>query len=243
MRFLHRLASLLALALLTGATLSAQSVDDIVSRNMAAKGGADRWKAITSMRLTGTLSTQGESLPLTILGKRPNLMRHEALTPSGPLVQAFDGTTPWTINPLAGSTTPQVVTGSQADLIKDQADFDGSLVDYKAKGTVVELVPAKDPGEDGFFHLKVTKKTGQVEDLYIDRKTGLDARSVRMVEEGGSMVAVTSELSDYRRVAGIMVPFTFRQIVNGIPVAQITVRKVEFNIPLDEGLFRFPGAK
>ena len=49
------------------------------------------------------------------------------------VVQAFDGTTAWVINPMMGSDAQQVVPGGAADLMKNAADFDGALINYKSK--------------------------------------------------------------------------------------------------------------
>jgi len=39
---------------------------------------------------------------------------------------------------MTGSSTPQIAPAQQTQMMKDQADFDGPLVDYQAKGTKIE---------------------------------------------------------------------------------------------------------
>lgn len=240
--------TLAALALLAPSVLhaqtpsaqSAQTIDGIIAKNIAAKGGAEKWKSLESMKLTGTFTSQGMEMPVTIVAKRPNLMRQEMTVNGQQIVQAFDGTTAWMINPMMGATSPQEITGQQADMVEDQADFDGVLMDYKAKGYQVELVPPESSDDKRFNHLRVTKKNGQVQDFYLDAETGLDARSTTTFEENGREATVTSELSDYREVNGIMVPFSMKQSLNGQVIGQLTVKNVEFNVPVDAAQFAPP---
>ena len=221
-------------------SLHAQTVDEIIAKNIAAKGGAEKWHSLQTMKLTGTFASQGMEMPVTIVAKRPNLMRQDMTIRDEHIVQAFDGTTAWMINPMMGSAGPREISGPQADLVKDQADFDGVLMDYKTKGYQVELVPPESPDDKSFYHLRVTKKNGQVQDFYLDAETGLDARSTTTLEQNGQQATVTSELSDYRDVDGIMVPFSMKQSLNGQTIGQLTVEKVEFNVPVDDSVFAPP---
>jgi hypothetical protein len=37
-----------------------------------------------------------------------------------------------------------------------------------------------------------------------------------------------------------MIPHTVKQLLDGKPVVQMTIEKVEFNAPIDDGVFRMP---
>src|SRR5687767_8552605 len=92
-------AALLA-AIFLSSVADAQTVDEIVARNLQAKGGAEKWKSITAVKMTGKVSLQGMELPLIVYAKRPNMSRQEITIQDKKIVQAFDGTTPWMINPM-----------------------------------------------------------------------------------------------------------------------------------------------
>ena len=53
------------------------------------------------------------------------------------------------------------------------------------------------------------------------------------------MLNVT-EFSDYRSVDGGMVPFVLKQRQNGTIIATTTLDKVEFNVSIEDGLFKMP---
>ena len=235
-----RLSRLALLALILTACFApiahAQSVDEIVAKNIQIKGGAEKLKSVQSMKLTGRLSIRGMEAPFTIWSKRPNMARQETEVQGTPMVRGFDGTTAWMTT--QGGT--QVVTGPEARATKDQAEFDTPLLDYKAKGNVVELVGPESLDGSKVYHLKVTTKNGLVQHYYLDADTGLERKTSVTLDQGGQQVTVVSELSDYRDVEGLKLPFKVRQSVNDTPLSQLNLDKVEVNVPIDDAIFKMP---
>jgi outer membrane lipoprotein-sorting protein len=225
-----------ALALATSSV--AQTADEIVAKNLKAKGGAEKWKSISSVKMTGKLSAQGRELPMTVYTKRPNLMRQDITTPAGTAVQAFDGVTPWVIPP--GADAAREITGPPGDAARAGAEFDGPLMDYAAKGHKVELVGTEKVGTAEVYHLKLTRKDGNVEHYYMDANSGLEVKRTAEMDAGGMKQTLESEMLDYKAVDGMMIPHTLKQSVNGSPVMQMTIDKIELNAPIDDALFRMP---
>jgi outer membrane lipoprotein-sorting protein len=250
MRKLGSVAAVAALAIVfASAPLSAQTVDELIAKNLKARGGEDKLRAMGSMRITGKVMLQGMELPMIVMAKRPNLMRQEMEIQDKKVVTGFDGTTAWMINPMMGSEAPQEIQGPQADLTRDQSDFDGPLVDYRKKGHTVELV--KGEGADGtekladgtaVHHVKITRKNGRVQHYYLDADSGIELKQTSEIEgPGGQKMNIEQELSDYREVDGLMVPHTVKSLMNGTPVVTMTVEKIEFNPPIEDAAFRMPG--
>ena len=213
-----------------------QSVDEVIARNLEAKGGLARMRAIQTVKQTRRMNLQGIDSPVTAYTKRPNLVRQEVSAGGKLVVMAFDGTTPWIVNPLAGTSSPVQLMGPQADAIRQDSDFDGPLVDYRSKGTSIELVGTEPLGAGKAYHLKVTSRTGFVQHYYLDTETALE---VKVVLEAGE-TTIEQELSDYREVEGIKIPFLVRMSANGVRQGEIRVEKVEFNVTLDDAIFRMP---
>ena len=116
------------------------------------------------------------------------------------------------------------------------------FVDYKQKGHKIELVGKETLDGTPVYHLKVTKKGGPPQDYYLDAETGLEKRiSVAGRTPDGSQMVNVTDFSDYRSVDGTMVPFVLTQRENGTVIATTTLDKVEFNVPVYDGLFRMPG--
>jgi outer membrane lipoprotein-sorting protein len=225
----------------TPAPTPSLTVDDIIAKNLQAKGGAERWQAMKSLKMTGTMTAQGTDMPLTVYAMRPHFTRQEITMPVGKAIQAFDGTTAWIINPMLGIDTPQPVPGPAAELAKDSADFDGVLINYKAKGNSIELVGKEKLEDKDVYHLKVTTKRGPVQHYLLDADRGIELRRLVEVDLGsGEKQTLTTEMTDYKAVNGIMIPHTVTQKAGDRQLLQWTIKTVEFNTVPDDSLFRMP---
>jgi outer membrane lipoprotein-sorting protein len=223
----------------------AQTVDDIIATNLKSKGGLEKIKAIQTVRMTGSVMARdatGRDVTgtMTMVAKRPNLMRRDAEVGQR-IVNAFDGTSLWM---MIGSNPPQQLPNTQTAYARQDAEFDSVFVDYKDKGTRIELVGKETVADTPVYHLKVTKKAGPPQDYYLDVATGLEKRlSVSLQAPDGSSVQNVTDFSDYRSVDGCMVPFMLRQRQNQVIVATTTLDKVEFNVPIEDSYFKMPSSK
>jgi hypothetical protein len=79
--------------------------------------------------------------------------------------------------PFQGKKDPEALPAEQAKIMDEQADFDGQLVDYKEKGSTIELV-GKEPveGTDA-YKLKLTTKGGEVRYYFLDAEYFLEIRT------------------------------------------------------------------
>ena len=217
------------------------TVDDIIAKNLQAKGGAAKWQSMKSVKMTGKMTAQGTEMPLTVYAMRPNFNRQEITMPAGKAIQAFDGTTAWVVNPMLGIETPQAVPGPAAELAKNSADFDGALINYKAKGNDIELVGKEQLEGKDVYHLKVTTKGGPVQHYLLDADSGIELRMSAEVELGGGQKqTLTTAMANYKQVDGIMIPHTVTQTAGGRTLLQWTITTVEFNAVPDDSIFRLP---
>ena len=232
-------AAFAVFAALTAAAAYAQTVDEIIAKNLQAKGGAEKWKSVSSLKMTGKVTMQGMELPVTVYAKRPNYMRQELTLNAKQVVQAFDGTRGWAIPP--NSDVAQELPREISDMMKNTADFGGVLIDYKQKGHTVELVGKEKVEGVEAFHLKVTTKSGYEQHYYLDANTGFEVKTVVAADLGaGQKQTIESLLSNFQNVNGIMFPHALKQVVNGQAIVQMTIDKVELNAPVDDAQFRMP---
>jgi outer membrane lipoprotein-sorting protein len=226
------------LGLVAGLRASDQTVDELIARNLESKGGLARMRAVQTSKQTSRMNMQGMESPLVVYAKRPNMVRQEIAMGGRMMVMAFDGVTPWLVNPHAtgGSTAPIQLTGPQADSLRQDSDFDGPLVDYREKGLTIEMVGTETLGTAKVHHLKLTSRKGLVQHYYLDVTTALE---VKLVTESDTST-VEQEFSDYREVEGIKFPFVIRTSINGVKQGEIKVEKVEFNVKIDDAMFRMP---
>ena len=227
----------LALGLTAGAA-QAQSVDEIVSRNIEAKGGAALLAATTSVRTVGTGTMQGAAVTVSSVSKRPSFFRNEMEMGGQKLVQGFDGTTLWV---AAGNMPPQALPpGPQTESLKHSSQIDSPLLNYKEKGTKIDLGEPLTENGRTYHHLIVTPRTGPAMHYYIDSATNLESKMIIDVEDGGQKMKMEMRFSNFKAIDGRTVPFTVSQYVNGKEVGQMHFERVEFNVPLDDSIFRMP---
>jgi outer membrane lipoprotein-sorting protein len=215
---------------------SAQSVDEIIAKNLAAKGGVALLKQTISVRTIAKAVTPNGDVTITSVSKRPNLMRNEITGAGQSFVIGFDGTTAW-VAPQ-GLPAKAMPAGPQTEIMKQTSQIDSPLLDYQAKGMKAELVGTESEGERKLHHLVLTPKTGPRMHYFIDAATGLESRLLIESNEGGQMTRMEIRFADYRTVDGRTVPFSTTQVVNGNEAGQITFESVEFNVPLDDSMFR-----
>ena len=144
-------------------------------RRWAARPNSTRSRSLV---VTGKASILGQTeAPLTIQVKRPNLMRLEMTFQGRKIVQAFDGVTAWTINPMV-SAEPKQSSDEDTRAAQESSDFiGGNLVDYKSKGNMVELVDKEEIEGVAVYKLKITKKNGSVEYDYLDATSFLPIKT------------------------------------------------------------------
>ena len=234
----------LAVSLIALATplLSAQSVDDIIAKNVQARGGLDKIKSVQTVRSTGTMSMGGGmEAPGMMIQKRPDMARLEFTVQGLTAVQAYDGKTAWQIMPFMGKKDAEVMSADDKKEMEENADIDGPLVDYKSKGNKVELLGKdKVEGTDA-YKLKITLKNGDVITDYLDADSFLEIKqeTKRMIR--GSEQDVESSLGDYKEVNGLMFPFAMENGIKGSQEKEkLTISKIELNVPVDDSIFKMP---
>jgi outer membrane lipoprotein-sorting protein len=239
---MQRLIIAVMLVVATGVSAHAESVDGIIAKHLQARGGADKVQGVQTLRMTGKLvAGPGIEAPFTIEVKKPGRMRFEVAVQGMTLVQAVDGDSGWTIQPMTGKKAAEPMSADDLKEAQDQADIDGPLVDYKKKGHKVELVgKEKIEGSDA-YKLKVTKKNGDIEYIYLDADAFLEIKSDGKRIVRGTPVDFESTTGDYKEVSGVMFPFSVEFGNKGEKV-KLSFTKIDVNPKIEDARFKMPAA-
>jgi outer membrane lipoprotein-sorting protein len=226
----------------------AQTADEVVDKAVAALGGREALSKLTSRSTSGkiSVSTPAGEVPGTVevFNQAPNKVRTlitldlSSLGAGAMTVdQRFDGTTGFAADSMQGNRD---ITGDQLANMKN-ADFPTPLLRYKERGTKIELGPKERVADHDVQVLVITPQTGPTSRVSIDTQSWLPIRLVQTLElpEVGR-VEQTSDLSDYREVDGVKVPFGIHN-VSAVQTVNITLTKVEHNVKIDQALFSKPG--
>ncbi|HYA23654.1 MAG TPA: hypothetical protein VEF05_05810 [Terriglobales bacterium] len=240
----YRLFVLLAILCCNLLSLS-QTADELVNKNIEAKGGIDKIKAVKTVRMSGKAVFPGGFVAMAGQeNMRPNLLRETFSLQGMTAVQAYDGTTGWQLQPFGGKKDPQFMGEDDVrDLIID-SDIDGPLVDYQAKSNKVEYMGHDVVDGDDALRLKVTLKNGDIVYYFLDPDTYLEIRKETQEFIRGSVKENASEMGAYKPVAGVMFPYSISSGPKNDPSSwqTITIDKVEVNVPLDNADFAVPAS-
>ena len=222
--------------------LWAQTADDIIAKNVQARGGMDKLKSVKSIKTTATMTMgPGMEAPGVMVQKRPEMARLEFTIQGLTAVQAYDGSKAWQIMPFMGKKDAELMSADETKEMEETADLDGPLVDYKAKGNTVELLGKEKVEGTDVYKLKVTLKNGDVQTEFIDADSFLEIREETTRTVRGTEHNFESSIGDYKEVGGIIFPFAIESGVKGTDQKQkITISKIELNLPADDAIFKMP---
>jgi len=239
-----RLALTVLAACGLAASAHAQTVDEIIAKNLAARGGIAKMRAIHSMVLTARLATpDGGQGSLTVRLLRPNNIREEAIYGAMNSTRAFDGQSAWLHSLENNHEDLRPLTGGDVDNLQDEGEngIDGPLADYASKGNKVELVGTAPVEGKPCYKLKVTLHSGHIQFQYLDSKTYLEIREEIVRTFNGQDTTIEEAVGEYRREGGILFAHTYVSGPMGSPQrTTLTIDKFDVNAPVDKSLFQMP---
>ena len=221
-----------SIAVLSG-SVSAMTAEELVARNLEARGGAAKLRTLKSMHTVGTQRIGGgQEAKVESWAIAPEEFRGEFSMQGMTAVQAWDGQEAWSISPFGGRRDPQRVSAADAKGLIERADIAGPLVDYQAKGNKVEYLGTEDIDGTDAHKLRVTQKNGDTQVLFLDPDQFLEIRVVNHRMVRGQEEVSSTDLGEYEKVDGIWFPFES---------GRTHLEKVELNQPIDPKIFAFPG--
>ena len=234
---------LVAVSCLSAFTCS-QTAEELVSKNIQAKGGIEKIKSAKTRRLTGRVkNARGRVAAFAQTNARPDLVRQTITMQGMTAVQAYDGSTGWQTNPFRGRKDPELMG---EDTLRDlllASDFDGPLVDYAEKGNTIEYLGHDLVDGDDALRLRVTLKNGDIIYYYLDPDTYLEIRKEIQQFVRGSVRERMVDVGSYKPVNGVMYPFSISEGSRNNPGAQMTtIEKVEVNVAVQDSDFALPAS-
>lgn len=231
--------SILALIVVaaTFVTAQAQTADEIIQKHIAAIGGADNWKKIKSMKITGAINAGGTEIPVTFTMIQNKALRFEFSINGMNNYSIITQKEGWMYFPAQGQTKPEAMTPEMVKQSKDDLDMQGPLIDYKTKGNKVAYLGKDDVEGTECFKLKVTYPSGKEETMFIDASNYYHIRSVEKIKADGKEQEQVNNYSNYQKLPeGIVFPMTMDS-GNG----PINLKTTEINKPVDESIFKPKG--
>jgi outer membrane lipoprotein-sorting protein len=228
-------------ALLITVAAQAQTADEIITKHIEARGGADKFAALKSVKMEATLAVAGIEAPtkIAIINGRAHRMDVSAM--GNEITTVIDGATGWGINPMGGSGKPEAISADQLKGTSTQTDVSGGLLNYKEKGNTVELLGSEKINTGDAFKIKLTLKDGSAITHYFDAKTFYLVQTKAKMNVGGQEFDADVLYAGHKAVDGIVFPTT-QEITNHPQFGSMisTFTKIETNPTIDEAIFVMP---
>jgi hypothetical protein len=228
----------------TASVARTQTVDEIIAKNIQARGGLEKLKSVKSLRTTVKFSDGSFRAEFRQENKRPGKVREEFIVQGMAQIQAYDGKTGWQISPFSGRRDPDLMSADDMKSLIVDGDIDGPLVDYKEKGHKAELVGHDSMEGTDCFKIKLSMKNGDIRYYYLDTDSYLELKVEVQTTIRGALQESELYYGDYEQVNGVYYPFAVEQAQKGSSSRQqFSVEKIEQNVDLDDVLFAMPAAK
>lgn len=228
----------MAVAVLFITASLAQTADEILTKTIEARGGAEKLNGLKSMIMEATTSVMGMDLPTKTQIVSKKGFRNDVEVMGQKISTAINGESGWMINPMQGGSDPVDLPVEQVKLSANQLDLAG-MTNYKAAGTTAELLGKETLDGSEVFKVKTTAKDGLVTTHFIDTKTFYVVKTVVKVQE----MEVETKMSNYKMVDGIAFAHTTEVSNPQVGSLVTTINKLEINPTIDETIFAKPTGK
>lgn len=209
------------------------TLDAVLAKYVAAIGGEDAQRRITSRVTKGRVDVPGVSFggKLEVYAKAPNKsLIITNVEPVGLVKQGFDGRVGW----IVGSNT----TNGDESAARIDTDF-YRQIKLKEQYTRMKLLGKVKEGFRQVYLVEAVPRSRVAENLYFDVESGLLVRRDMPQRTSKGIVPAEIYYNDWRAVDGVKVPFRIMQVVQDTKLV-ITLENVKHNVPLDDAIFLRP---
>lgn len=242
---LRSAAVLLGVLLSAGAPAMAQSADELVAQNLAARGGAAALDAIESVKFDGMVIFPGDfQLTYEEVRTKAGDVRVDMALQGLTLVQGWDGKTGWRINPFEGRKDAERMSDDEARSMADTGSIRGPLQKAAMQGSTVTYLGREDFDGTNTYKLKVTEKDGDEFVYLLDPDTMLEVKMVETRRIRGAPQVFEYEFGDYEKIAGVYFPMSVESWLagQGNNRQRTIIASGTANVPAPASLFAQPAS-
>jgi hypothetical protein len=212
----------------------------LVDKHIKAIGGRQALLGHKSLQVKGTMSVAatGITAPIEIFAAAnpDRMIMKTTVSGIGDIMEGFDGSHGWSVNPMTG---PMLKVNKELQQAKLDADFYSDLRDPKTYPAIKTVEKTTFDGKPA-YKVALTRIDGAQDFDFYDAETGLRSGSIITRDSPMGSMTVTSVVSGYQKFGNVLVPTSQTQKVMGVEqVLKITA--VEFD-KVDPSVFAPPDA-
>ena len=219
------------------------TVDEIIKKNIEARGGAEKWARMKNLTMEGIYVSFSDPEPFKIWRQRPDLYRFDSKRIGQIVIHGYDGQKAWWINPLMGPPhdKPQPIP-SENNLNKvtlRERFFEPVFWNYRDKNHRIELEGKEALDGKDSYKFKVTLADGPVEFWYIDTESFLVNGMTGETYDFGLLNQLEMFFSNYKNVDGLKFPFLIESEY-GQRYRSYEIEKIKINTDMAPSVFMMP---
>lgn len=216
----------------------AETLDQVVAKHIAAKGGRDAWNALDSLEATGEYTAFSKVEPFTQRKTRDRKYYMNHAWGDQPVVMGFDGQTAWWDNAFFGKG-PRAIEGPDREVLERDLDFATPLFDLESAGHAATLLGAQELDGIDVIAIELQRADESKEIWYLDPSTYLEVGRDSPGSDFGRPMTQRTFFDDFREVAGVMIPF-YTETEWYTRHRVMAIASIEVNVEADDSLFSMP---
>jgi len=226
----------------SGVMKNRRFVKALVARNIDARGGAEAWRKVSTMKVTGRMELgKGLTVPYVLEQKRPDKMCFKFEFDKQIATQCIDGGRGWKIAPFRGRNYAEPMTKEELREMADSTDPYGLLYNYASRDIDIDLVGHVKVGDRDAIKLKLTMDKGAVRWLYLDAETALELKMETIRTIARRPKRVETVYADWKKTDGLLIAHRQETTTQGDPDSHfLTVEMVSVNLSIEDSRFAMP---
>jgi hypothetical protein len=222
-------------SLLLANLVQAQTAAEIISRHIAAMGGAEKIMSLSSAVMNGTFAPPGAA-PINITATKKHVVgsRIDIEANGTNNYQIITPTNGWIYTPVQGDTEPRPLNENQFKVGQVQLDLHGPFINSAQKGYKIELAGKDTVDGSMCYKLQVTAANANVTVYSIDSKSNFIVKTSTKMFQFGKMEDVVTLYMDYKQNEdGYWFAYS-----NVAPRGTTHYDKIIANVAVDEKMFK-----
>jgi hypothetical protein len=215
-----------------------EAADQILSKYIAAVGGAAAIGKLTTRIDKGTMSLGGRQLPVEVFSKIGDKRITIIHLPNGDIVTAYNGSSGWTSSP---NRTVRDIPAFEVASARVEADLQLPLHLKELFGELKTTATEKIGGREAYV-VSVLNAGEVAAKLYFDEESRLLLRILRYTDSPLGRNPTQIDYADYRTQDGLKLPFQ-QTISRPNSRFVIQIDEAKYNVPVEDGKFARPAAE
>jgi hypothetical protein len=219
----------------------------IIERHLQALGGKEAWMALKTVQCKGKLREGHTIYNIVRFLSAPDAYREERQWEhmgwkNAVLVASTEGTG-WQQEMAPNRKAPEWIDSERNLSLQWKTLLHTPLISAESRGYPVRYLGIRTTGDRSCHALRVILAENYSVDYYIDAATGLILRLKFPDRFGTTWTQVDAWILRYKKIEGLYFPTEIEYRVDGKTYKTESLYDFEFNRPIPESWFRFPGQK